>query len=70
MNDEQYSPICFSVLDAADIEEGQCPECGADLAELSDFPPPDDQSSPSGEEEDYWDDVEKAIIATLFFMDE
>lgn len=69
MNDEQYCPVCFSVLDAADIEEGQCPECGADLAELSDFPPPDDQSSPSGEE-DYWDDVEKAIIATLFFMDE
>ena len=68
MDEDQYCPVCYCALSAEDIGEGWCPECGADLTELADFPSAADPSGPSADEADYGDDLEKAIIATLFFM--
>lgn len=70
MDEDQYCPVCYCALSAEDILEGWCPECGADLSELSDISSAADPNGPSGDEEDSWDDLEKAIIATLFFLDE
>jgi len=69
MDDAQYCPVCFSALEPSDIEEGACPICGADLSE-PDTAEASGDNSDATEGEDYWEDVEKAIIATLFFLDE
>ena len=69
MDEEQYCPVCFSALDASDVDEGWCRVCGADLGELS-GPAAADDNGDTTEGEDYWEDLEKAIIATLFFLDE
>jgi len=67
VEEELYCPMCFSPLDADAIEDGWCPHCGADLTDLSGSgsSAADNEANQSDES---WDDVEKAIIATLFFF--
>ncbi len=67
MEEDLYCPMCFSPLDADAIEDGWCPECGADLTDLSSSRSSDPDNE-ADESDESGDDVEKAVIATLFFF--
>ena len=67
MEEDLYCPMCFSALDADAIEDGWCPECGADLTDLSGSGSPDADNE-AGDSDESGDDVEKTVIATLFFF--